>query len=172
MQPSSNYQGESTESDITKEIYAKSLISKEIYLPITLVGKNIKDIIKQTIVHEIEGKCITEGYIKPGSIVIYNLSSGIVMSDKIRFNVVIECDVCLPIEGMIIECIAKNITKAGIRAELDMENTPLIIFIARDHNYLTKEFSSVNENEKIRVRVIGQRYELNDTYISIIAQLI
>ena len=34
------------------------------------------------------------------------------------------------------------------------------------------EFSNVKENEEINVRVIGQRYELNDKYISIIAELL
>jgi hypothetical protein len=33
-------------------------------------------------------------------------------------------------------------------------------------------FSQVQLNDEIKVRVIGQRYELNDKYISIIAELI
>ena len=33
-------------------------------------------------------------------------------------------------------------------------------------------FSKVKVGDKIKARVIGQRFELNDTYISIIAELI
>ena len=33
-------------------------------------------------------------------------------------------------------------------------------------------FSQVNEGDKIEIKVIGQRFELNDKYISIIAELI
>ena len=33
-------------------------------------------------------------------------------------------------------------------------------------------FSNVKENDDIKVRVIGQRFELNDKYISILAELI
>ena len=73
---------------------------------------------------------------------------------------------------MIIECNAKNITKAGIKAEIDEDPTPLIIFLARDHHQNSKYFTSVNVDEKIRIRVLGQRYELNDPYVSIIGELV
>ena len=72
---------------------------------------------------------------------------------------------------MIISCIAKNITKAGIRAKIDDKFNPLIIFIARDHNYRSNKFSEIKENDEIKVRVLGQRFELNDEHISVIAEL-
>ncbi len=73
---------------------------------------------------------------------------------------------------MPIDCYVKNITKAGIRAELEgYDNSPLVIFIARDHHYSLKEFSSINEGERIRIKVVGQRFELNDEYVSVIAEL-
>ena len=65
---------------------------------------------------------------------------------------------------------SKNITKAGIRAEVEDDDNSLIIFVARDHNYLNKSFSNVKENQEIIVRVIGQRFELNDKNISVIAE--
>ena len=73
---------------------------------------------------------------------------------------------------MEINCVAKNITKAGIRAELDEPVSPIIVFIARDHHDIDEYYTSVKENDNIKIRVIGQRYELNDKYISIIADLI
>ena len=33
-------------------------------------------------------------------------------------------------------------------------------------------FSDIEENQEIKIRVIGQRYELNDKYISVIGELI
>jgi hypothetical protein len=87
--------------------------------------------------------------------------------------VVFECDVCFPVEGMLISCLAKNITKAGIRAESAFDTpSPIVVFIARDHHYNDESFSKVKEGDKIDVRVIGQRFELNDKYISIIGELI
>lgn len=154
------------------EIYSPAILTRNIQLPITMIGINIKETLNQIIANEIEGKCISEGYIKPDSINIITYSSGVVDGAYINFEVVIECSICNPVEGMYITCIVKNITKAGIRAQLSDENNPLIIFVARDHNYMSKNFSLVEENQEIRVRIIGQRFELNDTYISVIAELV
>ena len=79
--------------------------------------------------------------------------------------------VCSPTEGMIIPCNVKSITKAGVRAELDETPSPVVIFIARDHNYNNPVFNKLTEGEHINIKVIGTRYELNDTYISVIANL-
>lgn len=159
-------------------VYHHSIISKKVILDIKNVGGNLKEIIEKKIGYDIEGKCITEGYIKPNSLSIINYSSGrITTGTSIIFDAVFECDVCLPVEGMKIECMAKNITKAGIRAEINLsgeedESSPVVIFIARDHHIENKYYNDVNENDTINVRVIGQRFELNDKYITIIAELL
>lgn len=154
------------------DIYSSAIITKDIYISIVNVGTNIKETIRVIIVKDIEGKCIPEGYIKPDSVKIMSYSNGIVKGSNIQFQVLFECSVCCPVEGTHINCIVKNITKAGIRAELNETISPVVIFIARDHNYMSKKFSAIQENQPIKIRVIGQRYELNDKYISIIGELI
>jgi hypothetical protein len=47
-----------------------------------------------------------------------------------------------------------------------------VIFIARDHHFENELFSKINENDIINVRVLGQRYELNNKFISVIAELV
>jgi len=86
--------------------------------------------------------------------------------------VVFECLACRPVEGMKIRCTIKNVTKAGIRAEISGDTSPVVIFIARDHQYQSKYFAERKEGEDILIKVIGQRFELNDKYISIIAALV
>ena len=154
------------------DIYTLAIITRSVNISINNVGKNLKETLKDIIVNEIEGKCISEGYIKPNSVVITSYSNGVIEGYNINFQIVLECLVCNPVEGMHLTCIAKNITKAGIRAQLSDENNPIIIFIARDHNYMSKSFSAVQEDQEIKVRIIGKRFELNDTYISVIAELI
>ena len=153
-------------------IYTTNIITRRINLKINYVGQNLKQNLEEKIKNEIEGKCIIEGYIKPDSCKIITFSSGIIKSDYVQFEVVIECLICNPVEGIIINCIAENITKAGIRATLDEENSPLVIFIARDHFHLSDYFNTITEKMEIKVRVIGQRYELNDKYISVIGELV
>jgi hypothetical protein len=119
------------------------------------------------------GKCIVEGYVKPESIRVITFSSGVVKGENIVFDVVFNCEVCYPVSGMKLNCIAKNITKAGIRAEsVDEQPSPFILFVERDHNYASEYFNSIEENEKFVARILAQRFELNDKYISIIAELV
>lgn len=154
-------------------IFSTAMITKRVPLNIVHIGDNIKQALEKKISFEIEGKCIVEGYVKPGSCRVQSYSSGELSSSDVMFDVVIECEVCSPVEGMHIDCIAKNITEsAGIKAETEEEPSPVVIYVARDHHFTNSNFSKVKPGDKIKVRVIGQRYELNDSYISVIAELI
>ena len=157
----------------TKSVYTPCQITKIIVLPVTAIGKSLLQTLETTITKMVAGKCIVEGYVKPGSIRVITFSSGVVKGDKVIFNVVFNCEVCYPVSGMNLNCIAKNITKAGIRAESsDEQPSPFILFIARDHYYASEYFNSIEENEKFVARVIAQRIELNDKFVSIIAELV
>ena len=153
--------------------YSRNLLTRNIVLPITAIGKNIRETIERNITAQFEGKCVVEGFIKPNSSKIITYSSGlIVRGNHVSFEVVFECDICFPVEGMLITCVAKYITKAGIRAESAFDTpSPIVVFIARDHHYEDVHFSDIQEGDKIDIKVIGQRFELNDKYISIIAEL-
>ena len=159
-------------------LYNKTIITKKINIPMrnitTIINKtaDLNKYMEEVIEKEISDKCIVEGYIKPNSILILSYSNGIQENQNIKFQVVFECLVCNPSEGQIINCVAKNITKAGIRAEVEDEYTPLIIFIARDHNYLNKLFSTIKPEQKIEVRIIGSRFELNDLKISVVGEIV
>ena len=153
-------------------LFTNALITKKIHVNIQNIGNNIKQTLERMIASDIEGKCIVEGFVKNGSTKIMTYSSGLIRGAIITFDVVYECSICSPVEGMNITCIAKNITKAGIRAETSELPSPVVIFVARDHHNTAKYFADVKENDEIVVKVIGQRYELNDKYISIIAELL
>ena len=174
-------QGESTKnikeivSSNTKSktnIYTKMMLSKKVVLDIKSVDKNITDTLLQHINKRYAGKCIDEGFVKPTSIEIISYSSGLIKSKFVEFNVIFECAICHLVEGMEIDCIARNITKAGIKAELAIDYDPVIIFVARDHHHTFERFNNIVEEDKITVRIIGQRYELNDTQICAIAELV
>ena len=158
----------------TKSIYNKNILTRKVHMNINEIGSNLQQNLEKTLVSMLEEKCAVEGFIKKNSIKLLTYSSGTVGHKNIEFNTSFECLVCKPVEGMIVSnCIVKNNTKAGIRAVLNDETqSPLIIFVSRDHNYKNESFSKVNENDIITVKIIGIRYELNDTSISAIAELV
>ena len=157
-----------------RDIFFKMLAHNKVQLPITHIGANLTNNLIKYIKNQVEGKCNKNGFIKPDSVKLIKYSSGLVKCDNIIFDVVYECSVCNPVEGMIIEdAVVKDITKAGIRAEIsDYAKTPLVIFITRDHHYNNNFFSTIKEKDTIKVRIIGQRFELNDEYISVIGELV
>jgi len=152
-------------------IYTTSLITRRVVIPITNIGGNLKQTLEKIVASEIEAKCIVEGFVKPGSSRIQTYSSGLIEATNVIYEVAFECQICTPVEGMLINCTAKNVTKAGIRAEVNENPSPVVIFVARDH-HSSEYFSKIKEDDSIKVRVIGQRFELNDRYVSIIAEVI
>ena len=163
-----------TNSNTNLHIYIRSLLTQKIVLQYNEVNSELFDTLEGKLKQFNEGKCIKDGYVKNNSVKLLTYSGGELFSNKLVFECVFECLITNPVESMILNCIAKSITKVGVRAELvsDDNNSPYIIFIARDHHYSNEVFSQIKENDMLQVRVLGQRYELNDKFISVIAELI
>jgi len=155
-------------------VYLQSVLTMKVVVPITQVGKNMKHNLEKIISKKTEGKCIVEGFIKPNSVKVIRYSSGNINNENVEFQTVFECMVCHPVEGMLIECDTKTITKAGIHAEVTDENgnIPVTVFVARDHHFTDRHFAEIKENMRIIVRVIGVRFELNDPYICVIGKFL
>ena len=153
-------------------IYMQNVLYKQVTLAFRNIGNNVAELLSEKISRDFEGKCIEEGYIKLNSIRLLSFSSGEIRGTEVLFTISFECLVCRPVEGQRFKCIVKNITKAGIRAETSEAISPVIVFIARDHHHSIQSFSKLEENAEINVRVIGIRYELNDKYISVIAEYV
>lgn len=153
-------------------IYNKIISSRQIYLPYSHIDKNIHNKLLNLLKNDIENKCIVEGYIKNNSTNIIRYSSGLIYQDFVCFDVVFECLIANPVESMKFICKVKSITKIGIRAEIDDDDNPFVIFLARDHHYNNSGFSKIKEEDYITVRVLGKRFELNDPNISVIAEFL
>jgi DNA-directed RNA polymerase subunit E'/Rpb7 len=159
-------------------IYTRSQITKGIVLPINAIGKNLKEMIEVNIKKQYEAKCIKEGYIKPNSIKIISFSNGLITNGYLIFyEVLFECEICFPVEGMLIKCVAKNITIAGITAlSADDEllgGSPVYVLVPKDYHlkYNNSYFNDIKVDDKFLIRVIGQKFQLNDKYISVLGEL-
>ena len=156
----------------SNDIYTKVLLNDKLYINFKNVNSDIYNNLEKQIKNKVEGICIDEGYVKTNSVKLVSYSCGELNSNDVIYDIIYECLVANTFESMKIDCIVKSITKVGIRAEINDDITPFVIFIARDHHYDNEQFSKINENDFITVRVLGQRYELNNKFISVIAELI
>lgn len=157
-------------------VYYQALLSRRLALPIATVGGNVRQLLEEVANKTYGGKCGPEGYVKPGSVKVMEYSAPMLKADSVVFQATFECLVCNPVEGMVINAVAKRITKAGIRAEVpdgsNDEHPPMVIFVSRDHHFQSEPFNNVNIGDNIQVKIIGVRFMLNDDYVSAIAQLV
>ena len=157
---------------ISTDIYVPTMVSKRVVLPFTAIGRNIRDVLERHLAHAHEGKCNAEGYVRPRSTQLLAHSSGDLADHAaVAFEVMYEYQACHPVEGMLISCVVKNVTQAGLQAHIVPEPSPLTIFVSRDHHYSNPRFSKIKAGDEIVVRVIGQHFELNDPAVSVIGEL-
>jgi DNA-directed RNA polymerase subunit E'/Rpb7 len=152
-------------------LYTDAIIQEKIKIPFNKLSNNMSRYFESYAEKKMERKCRNEGYIRNGSAHVVSYSTGLLNSDSIIYNVVYSVHVCYPYENMEIECKIKNITKIGIRAIINEHNNPIVLFISREHNP-DKDFEQYKENDYIKVKVLGHRFELNDEYISVIGELV
>lgn len=153
-------------------VYNKIILNHKINVDFKSVNNNLTNLLLEKVKLDLEGKCNENGFVKMDSINILSYSSGELYSNFITYDIIIECMVANPVKNMVLKCIVKSVTKIGLRAELNEKTSPFMVFIARDHHYNVESFPSIVVNDIIKVKVIGSRYELNDTYISIIGELV
>ena len=164
-------------------IWKKVVLTRRVNLAMRFVFDNLWDVLHLVMKRQVEGKCIANGYVKPDSVHIVSHSSGLLKAADVVFDIVFECDVCYPMNGQVLTCVIKSKTSAGIRAEVSFEDaakSPIVVFLARDHHlqrraYLTLDKMSdeqLSTHPEIQVKVIGQRFQINDDQIRVIAELL
>jgi DNA-directed RNA polymerase subunit E'/Rpb7 len=154
-----------------EDLFQKQFITEKIKVSFTKIGKDMESYFKSYLETYIEGKCRNEGYIRNGSSRVIQYSSGLLQGSDVEFTVVYEVDCCMPYEDMELSCLVKNINKIGIRCIIQEDDNPMNIFISSEHNSQL-EMDKYKEGDAIKVKVLGHRFELNDTFISIIAEII
>lgn len=151
------------------EFYHDSLLSRSISIPIVEIGGNIEQLLSNHI-SSLEGKCIEEGYLTLGSTKLIRYSCGVLKGTNVTIQVIFQGKIVMPITGQSFVCVVENNTRAGIKGRLDAKENPFVVFLAKDHHNLP-HFSDIKENTKLKVSILGQRFEINDPKISIIAVL-
>ena len=158
------------------ELYSHAKLTRRItasYTDIIQCGTSpnqIKNTLHYIIAKQVEGKCSIEGFVAPRSITIVSHSCGVLSGPNITYEVVFDCLVCCPPEGCLIHCVAKNITQAGIRAIAPsiLTPSPIEVYLSRDFHKKCSFFDSIQERDNLIVKVMGQRFVLNDPHVSII----
>jgi len=130
-----------------------------------------------------EGVCSRFGLIKPGSLRILQRSAGSFMKPHFnghtRYEVLASGEACNPTQGMVVSARVKAKNNLGILAEalmdVDGKMTPILdIIIPRRSAGIASEvdLDDLAIGADVFVEVLGKRYQLNDTKISIIGRIV
>ena len=157
-------------------IFVKNSIEYTISLEANYINKNINRTLMKKIKEEIECKCIKEGYVKKDSVKILYRSPGQISTShfngNIMYNLKIQIEVCNPLEGDVIDVTVKNINKMGILGESgDGDVPPISVLMAKQHHIDNDLFDVLKVNSKIKVKIIGKRFEYGDNQINVIGVL-
>lgn len=147
------------------------------------LGKDLGEVIRNKLRKTYEGVCSRYGYVKPGSLQILQRSYGQFIKQHfnghIRFEVVMMGEVCNPLAGMVVTAQVRNRNQMGIKAEsfieVDGKIVPVLdIIIPKRSAGIQSDFDldEIQIGENIHVEVVGKRYQLNDTRISIIGRAV
>ena len=160
--------------ELNEQYLTRTLLSRRIFLPMKRVNNYLDKVLYQNVVNDIEGKCIKEGFVQPGSVEIKQYSSGMCKADLVVFDVTVSCLVFLPVKGMRLPCRVSNKTIAGLSAYLELANSrPAIIFVPKEHHLATNmaAYDRVKINDVIEIDCVAERFQLHDTQIHIIGVL-
>lgn len=140
------------------------------------INGNIENIILFKLKKQLEGKCIREGYVIPGTVEIVNRSAGTAQLSHFNANFIFHirysAKICNPVEGDVIEAEITNVNKMGVLAKgSEGENSPLSILLAKQHHMNNTKFEKLREGYNIRVKIIGKRFDSGENQISIIGLL-
>ena len=157
---------------VRRHLYSRQLIERVFVLPAYLIGVPAARELA-TAARELEGKCTAEGLVRTGSTTVVSHSCGVCEKGNVAYNTKIECDICLPVPGQQINrCKVMAVTKIGIRAIKPPQPTPVTIFIPRDHYGDSEFYTSIKEGDEVDVVVTAPRFQLNDSSVSVLADLV
>ena len=154
------------------KLFIQSVLSRRLHFSITqLQGVNFDTFVQSQAKLQFENVCIDEGFVRPNSLKVISVSTGILNKTKISFEVMFECEIFYPMNEAIIFCKAVSSTKAGVRAISANEDiSPFVAFITREHNLNDKDYLKLEKNETFYASILASRYELNDKQVSIIGK--
>uniref|UniRef100_A0AB39J8L6 DNA-Directed RNA polymerase Ii Subunit Rpb7 n=1 Tax=Florenciella sp. virus SA2 TaxID=3240092 RepID=A0AB39J8L6_9VIRU len=170
----------------SQPIYTKQLITKKITVPFNKYSPGIVQYFIDYANEHFMGKCCKEGYISNEYVKIIKYSAPKMNGKDLLFDIVFEFNVYYPFEDQEIYTLVTNITKIGIKSVINLNEhkNPITVFVSRlqnSHISITDEdddlnntegLSPYNNGDVIKIKIIGYRFEINDSSIYALGEVI
>lgn len=158
-----------------------TILSERVLLHPRDFTSEYKDVVLNTLREKVEGVCSRHGYVMRGSVELREVVAGRIepnsMNGDTVFSVRYQAHVCNPPVGLIVKAIVTDsnafavFARSGILDEFG-EFTPLLdVILTRAQHESDDRLSNLENGNDIYVEILGKRFELVDTRISVVALL-
>lgn len=142
---------------------------------------DVNETLLKIIKRNFEGVCNKGGYVMKNTIELVNRSIGKVQTidniSYINYNITYSCNIIIPSVDTEYECIVDSKSKVGLIAYIKIEETdtikesPFIIIVPKE--YVTDDkYESINNNQKIKIKVRSFRIKYLAKQIQIVGSLL
>jgi len=132
----------------------------------------VRDILVTKLREKHEGRCNSNGYVKPGSIQLLARSMGVAENGRFTGNLLydckVKCDILYPTAGSDMEALVIKVNKMGAYAVYE---EAVRILLPRDLHIGNVEFDAIKEGDTISARIERSRFQANDPFIMAVGKL-
>jgi hypothetical protein len=155
------------------DVFLPSVLTRTLHIPFTQITRdNRAQLLLATLRKELEGRCDTEGFIKPGSIRRL-VDSSVGQMDKaanVRYTASFEADVALPIVGQKLACTVTENNHAGLACNIPPHN-PFLVQVFRDQHHTATTLSKYPVGSTVNVTVETLTFDVHDPFVRVKAVL-
>ena len=159
-------------SYLTKnDIYFHTQINRRVSLNPRFLDIDFAKYIEKIVKNNVEGRCIREGYVVPGTTIVLERSMGNLNNNQFNGNIIYDVKIGVKICNIPVNSVVKapiiKINKLGLLAELG----PLMIIVPKEIHNNKDAFKDIKIGDEIELLIIGKTFELNSKKISVYARL-
>jgi DNA-directed RNA polymerase subunit E'/Rpb7 len=134
--------------------------------------ESVKEILETKLREQHEGKCNSNGFVKPGSLKLLGRSMGVAENGRFTGNLIFDCkmscDVLYPTAGSLVDATIIKVNKMGAYAVFE---EAIRILLPRDLHIGNVDFDALKEGDTVQVRLDRSRFQTKDAFIMAVGRL-
>lgn len=159
--------------------YTTRTLSDTVIIPPSSLnqGKTLDELVIERLCGKVEGRCISDGYVRPESVEIVSRSLGCLenhdFAANMAFAVSYNCQVCNPMQGQVLDCVIDIADDTNIVCYVgDEETSPVELYLFKENHVGDAVFSALAPGDKIRVAIIETVVEFGKPKVLATAQFL
>jgi len=160
------------------DVYTRCLLKRRVKLPATLQNRHASDSIVEILRQDVEGVCGADGFVRPRSVSVVDVSPGIIemtgLSGSAVYNVRFTADVCNPCVGDILTCRVVNVNSYGVLAVNMSDTSVLEVILQREPVSFehAESLDGVEPGDSVTLEVMCRHFKLGQKTITLIGRAV